>query len=265
MRWTDFILKWLLLATCLPFFSTRAYGERDLNVGLIEFMPLVTFTNQVPGGLIFEYAQDILKAADLPLKYHLVSINRSLEQLRGHDLDLVLTLFKTPERESYVKFSAQPMLSFGSGFCTNAAFQKKPLNLNNRLVHVRGTVIPPPLQKLELVPVTGENAQIRMLQMLTKGRVQAVYSPHPEILIMAAHQAHIKATLSCYEIRNHRMPLYLGYSRDLPLSLVQKMENALQKKLQAESFDGFLKRRMIESGLNPPVIHLIDASDLPGP
>lgn len=265
MRWTRFILKFFLVATCLPLPSARTYGEQTLNVGLIEFIPLVTFTNHEPGGFIFDYAQDILRAADLPLKYHLLSINRSLEQLRGHHLDLVLTLFKTADREVYVRFSAQPMLLFGSGFCTNAAYQKKPLSPTSRLVHVRGTVIPPVLQKLELIPVTGEKAQIRMLQMLTKGRVQAAYSPHPEILIMAAHQAQIKATLSCYEIRNHRMPIYLGYSRTLPLPLVQKMENALQKKLQTESFENFLKRRMIERGIDPPIIHAIDVSDLPGP
>jgi hypothetical protein len=265
MRWKAFILNCCFILACPPLSSPCAYGQHNLNIGIIEFIPLMTFANNEPGGLIFEYAQDIIRAAELTPRYHLVSINRSLEQLRGDHLDLVLTLFKTPERESFIRFSSLPILSFGSGFCTNAAFQKKPLNLSSRLVHVRGTVIPPELRKLELVPVTGEKAQIRMLQMLIKGRVQAVYSPQPEILIMAAHQAMIKAELSCYELKDHRMPVYLGYSRKLPLALVQKLESALQQKLQIESFEGFLRKRMIERGISPPIIHMIDASDLPGP
>lgn len=262
MRWTSFRLRCALAAMCLHPLNVTAAGKQNLDVGLIEFVPLVTFTNQEPGGPIFEYAQDILRAADLPLKFHLLSINRSLEQLRSHHIDLVLTLFKTKEREAYVRFSAQPLLTFNSGFCTNGDYQKKPLDLTSRLAHVRGTVIPPALQKLELIPVTGENAQIRMLQMLIKGRVQAIYSPQPEIFIMAAHQAQIKISLTCYEISKSRMPIYFGYSRDLPQHLLEKLENAFQKKLSAEDFDAFLKRRLVEAGIKPPLIHDIDVSYL---
>lgn len=253
----------LLAAACLAPRNVSANEQQHLDVGLIEFIPLVTFTNQEPGGLIFEYTQDILQASGMPLKFHLVSINRSLEQLRGDHLDVVLTLFKTAEREPFVRFSVQPVLSLGSGFCTSVDLRIKPLTHKSRLVHVSGTVIPPSLRNLELLPVTGEKAQIRMLQMLVKGRVQAIYSPHPETLMMAAHQANIKVSLSCYEIKNSRMPVYLGFSRNLPLRTVRKLEDALNKKLRAEMFDAFLKRRLAERGITPPTVRVIDPSELP--
>ncbi len=265
MAWDRYNWRLLLVAACLTPSHLCALEKQSLNVGLIEFIPLVTFTNQEPGGLIFEYTQDVLQAANLPLRYHLVSINRSLEQLRGHHLDLVLTLFKTADREPFVRFSDQPVFTFASGFCTNVELQSKPLTVKSRLVHVRGTVIPPALRHLELLPVTGDKAQIRMLQMLIKGRVQAIYSPHPEILIMAAHQSQIKTSLVCYEIKNSRMPIYLGFSKSLPLPIVRKMEEALQKKRLTETFDAFLRRRLSETGITPPTIQIIDASELPAP
>lgn len=261
MRWTSFCLS-CAFVMCLHPLKLAAAEKQFFDIGLIEFVPLITFTNQEPGGPIYEYAQDILQATDLPLTFHLLSINRSLEQLRSHSIDLVLTLFKTTEREAYVRFSAQPLLTLNSGFCTNADFQKKPLDRTSRLAHVRGTVLPPALQKMERIPVTGDNAQIRMLQMLIKGRVQAVYSPKPEIFIMAAHQAKIKVSLTCYEISKSRMPIYFGYSRNLPQQYLERLENAFQKKVSTEDFDAFLNRRLVEAGIKPPVIHELDLSYL---
>jgi len=263
MRIARKILHSILSSTLLLESAARADGKQRLDVGLIEFVPLVSYDNMQPDGLIFEYAHDILLSANLPLNYHLVSIARSLEQLRSNHLDLVLTLFKAPEREVYTRYSSQPLLWLNSGFCTITDIRKKSLSLSTRLVHVRGTVLPPALQTLVLVPVSGDNAQLRMLQMLLKGRVDAIYSPKPEVIMLAAYQAKIAAPLTCYELKNSRMPVYLGFSKGLTATLVQKIEVALQKKIQTEDFDAFLRRRMIEAGTTPPAVELIAPSELP--
>ncbi|WP_141732767.1 substrate-binding periplasmic protein [Oligoflexus tunisiensis] len=263
MRWISGIFTGLLLL--FPFLDTldsRAEEKRSLDVGLIEFNSLATIEGQQADGLIVEYARDILLAANLPLQYQAVSIGRSLEQLRSNRLDLVLMLFRTPERAAYTRYSRLPLLWLNVGVCTRTELHKQPLASSSRLVHVRGALLPSVLRDLPRLPVSGENAQLRMLQMLLKNRVDAIYTPKPEALLLAAHQAGIEAALHCYEFKNIRMAMHLGFARNLPADVVQRLEDALQKKLQTESFENFLERRLAENGIASPPLELIDPMEI---
>ncbi len=238
---------------------------RPIRVGLFEYNPLVIYENTEPGGPLFDYATRILQHAGMSPRYHEVSIERSLQELRNKRLDMVLTLFKTPERDSFVHFRERPLLSVGSGFCTRFDIRKMPLKLSSRLAHVSGTIIPMALKGMVQRPVSGNDAQIRMLQLILNGRVDVIYNPKPEILIVAARQAHISIKLYCYELKNSKMPIYFGFSRDLPMEITQRIEESLKKSLQKESFDQYLKKRWAKAGIAYPPVSEIDPSHLPVP
>ncbi|HYX37710.1 MAG TPA: transporter substrate-binding domain-containing protein [Oligoflexus sp.] len=232
--------------------------DRPLKVGLIEFGPLVVYNSNQAGGLLIDYARPILEQAGMPLIFQNLSIDRSLEELKNNQLDLVLTLFKTPERERWVQFSRQPLLTVANGFCTESDIELRPLTAESRLAHVRGTVVPPALQFLKRVPVSGDKAQIRMVQMLSKKRVEAIYSPKPEILMFVAHEAGLGQSLFCYELRKSRIAIHIGFSKDLPASTIQKIEESLERKIQDEAFDDYLGKRLQSIGAKKPVLKEFD-------
>ncbi|MDQ3232751.1 MAG: transporter substrate-binding domain-containing protein [Pseudobdellovibrionaceae bacterium] len=252
-------LEWL--TGTMPLHGAEAF--RPLRVGWFGYDPLVIYKEAEPGGPLFDYAKRILEHAGMTPQYHEVSIKRSLEELRNKRLDMVLTLFKTPERESFVHFSERPLLSVGSGFCARFDIRKKPLKVSSRLAHVSGTVIPVALKGMVQLPVSGNDAQIRMLQLMQTGRVDLIYNPKPEILIVAARLAHISIKLHCYELKNSKMPIYFGFSRDLPIEITQRIEESLKKALQKESFDQYLKKRWAKAGIAYPSVSLIGPSHLP--
>lgn len=255
-----------LIVMSLAFVSRAILYGADaltpLEVGVIEFMPIASYENAGAEGPLVDYANGVFADAGFTPHYQEVSINRSLEQLKNHRLDLVLSLFRTPERAAYINYSSEPVLHTGTGFCTLIPIEKKPITRRTRLAHVRGTILPLPLQKLSLFPVIGEKAQIRMLQMMQKNRVDAAFSPKPEIISYTARQTGVKDQLYCYELKNTQTPIYFGYSRGLSADLVQRLNSSLEKRLKLESFDNYFRRVIEKAGFATPEIRIFDPDEI---
>jgi hypothetical protein len=83
-------------------------------------------------------------------------------------------------------------------------------------------------------------------------------------MILAAHHAGLNLKQYCYELKGQRRPVYLAFSKLVSKDVVRKIDEALQKKVQAEDFDTFMKRRFIESGIQNPGIEVIDVAQLHG-
>jgi ABC-type amino acid transport substrate-binding protein len=243
--------------------NPRATGKA-LHAALIDYYPLMSFRNAQPEGLIFEYVHGILSSADLPLQYSGVSINRAVEMLRATQVDVVVSLYKTKERGKFIRYSQKPLLALSDGVCTLSPLRQKTLTTQSRLGFVQGTIVPQELRYMVQSAVSGENSQLRMLQMLEKGRVDAIHSPMPAVMILAAHHAGLNLKQYCYELKGQRRPVYLAFSKLVSKDVVRKIDEALQKKVQAEDFDTFMKRRFIESGIQNPGIEVIDVAQLHG-
>lgn len=259
---------WRLLGiVCLLSMSPASAKEqqRPLHVGVIEYFPLVSFESNKPKGPLIQYVQGFLKNLDQPLNFEDVSINRALVQLKSKQLDVVLTLFKDSQRETQIAFSKYPLLSVSAGFCMLKNRHESPLRSSSVMAHVQGTPIPKEIRGLQLLAVSGGKVQLRMLQMLQKGRVAAIYSPKPEILILANVQARMGLNLICYEIRNTRQAIYLGYAKGLPQAITGRIDEALHQKLLEEDFDSFLRRHLQETGLAHPNIEIIPPELMPAP
>jgi ABC-type amino acid transport substrate-binding protein len=252
----------LITFSCL---SRPIFGEsqKPLNVGMMDFHPFFIPDGDEPSGLVIDYTKEMLASLQRPLVFHKVPVNRATEQLRNQHLDIMLVLYKTAEREKSVLYAEQPLLHLGQGFCTQVPIAEKPLSASSRLAYMRGTVIPDALRGMALVPVTGERAQERMLQMLNKERVDAVHSPMPGILVLASRHAKIEMALHCYEIRNTRMPVHIGFSSGLAPELRKKLESMQQKRIAQEDFDSFVKHRLASQGLIYPPVVFIDDAQLP--
>ena len=245
--------------------APHALGEDPpirLKVGLIEFFPLVIFEKDKPHGLLLDFAMNIFKKANVDPDFRQMSINRSLEELKINKLDMVLTLFKTEERQEFVRFTKDPLLVAEVGICTLLDLNHSALTSNMRLVHVQGTILPATLQKLKLFPINSEKVQIRMLQMLIKNRIDAIYSPLPEVIHFAARDLKFKQPLHCYHIKNESMPIYFGFSAKIDPLLFNKIEKVLQKSIQEEDFDQFLQKKLLKAGITYPPVGVYNASNI---
>jgi ABC-type amino acid transport substrate-binding protein len=239
-------------------------ARKALHAALIDYYPLMSFRNNQPEGLIFEYVDDILRSAGMPLQYSGVSINRAVELLRTRQVDVVVSLYKTAERSKFVRYSQKPLLALPDGVCTLSPLRQKALSSQSRLGYVQGTVVPQELQFMVQSPVSGENSQLRMLQMMEKGRLDAIHSPMPAVMILAAHLAGLNLKQYCYELKDYRRHVYLAFSKSTSREIVRKIDEALLKKIQTENFDSFMKRRFAETGIKHPEIERIDVAQLRG-
>lgn len=226
----------------------------SIRVGLIEFSPLVSFDQDKPSGPLFDYAMEIFQNAGFKFSFQQVSINRSLEELKANNLDLVLTLFKSPEREAYVQFSQKPLLISAMGVCSLDDLDSKILDKTTRVAHIRGTIIAKSLQGLQLFPVNGEKSQLRMLQMLIKKRVDLIYSPKPEVILLTALDAGISQTLHCYNLKDVRLPIHIGFSKQLLPEHRARLDQSLKAMIEKEDFDVYLQKRLMKMGVSSPLL-----------
>lgn len=223
-------------------FPSDGRARTKISIGLIDFYPYAMFTSSGPKGLLVEYVQNLLSGEPWDLEWKSVSISRAVEDLKSDNLDLVLTLFKTPARENVLRFSQSPLMNSAGGLCMLKTLSRLPLFKALRIVHIQGTLVPPALSQHSFVPITSNQAQERMILMLKSARADAVFSPRPEIIVLSAAEAGFDDKLKCFVFSDEKVPIYLASSRKFSSQIWRSIDQKLDSRI--ESFDDFLQRKL---------------------
>lgn len=226
----------LLFAT-----SWRANSE-SLRISFIDYHPIVSNTPDGPTGYLIEFARPILDKAGLTPDWRQLPTHRGLIQLQHGQLDVIFTLLRSPEREQLVNYSRVPLFQAQSAVCSKPGIIRMPLNRPLRIAHFLSTLIPKPLQSHDLVPVTPEEVTQRMLTMLEKGRVDAVYYVYPEVLALSLAQTKSQMSLECHVFKELSTDVYMGYSKKMPAEKRKKLDEALVEQTASHDFRTYIDR-----------------------
>lgn len=228
---------WAQLAALL--LATQALAE-PLRIGYIDYHPIVHKTDKGPVGYLVEYMKPIFAKAGYTPEWRDLPTHRALIQLQQGQLDVFLTLLHTPERAQQINYSEVPIFQAQSAVCSKPGAFQVPPRSPLRIAHFLSTVIPPALQAHELVPVTPEEVTQRMLTMLDKGRIDAIYYVYPEVLALSLAATNTRLELECRVFQEFSMHVYLGISKKLPADRQRRLNEALRKEKALHDFRTYI-------------------------
>ena len=169
-----------LLLFCLfllPWGSGWAQGDAtEITILAEEFWPysFTSASGQAPQGILVDFAGELLEAAGMEQDLQLLPWPRVMQQLRQHPNQVILTLIRTPERESLVHWVG-PVDEINHALYGNATMTNPPTNLEQaRHLYVSTVVDDVASNYLEQNAFTNlvrTSDHLKGLEMLTRGRV----------------------------------------------------------------------------------------------
>ncbi len=246
----------LLTVLFLLTHSLSSHAEA-LRIGFIDYHPIVVNTQKGPAGYLVEYVKPIFEKAGLTPHWRQLATHRALIQLQQGQLDSFFTLLKTPERAALVDYSSVPLIQAQSAVCSKPGVIQLPAKKVLRIAHFLSTVIPKPLQSHDLIPVTPEEVTQRMLTMLEKDRVDAIFYVYPEVLALSLAHTKTALQLECHVFKEFSMDVYMGYSKSMTAGIRKKLDAALVEQVKSHDFRTYIDSLLKEARIKN--FHKIDA------
>jgi len=229
------------LSALVLLFSTNVLNGRSIQIGFIDYHPLVSNSPEGPTGYLIDYVDEIFKNAGLTPKWRELSVNRGLIQLQNGQLDAYLTILKTPERAKLIEYSQTPLFETSSAVCSKPQKIKYPITHPLRMVHFLATPIPEALRAHTLIPVTPDEVTKRMLNMLEKDRTDAVFYVNPEVLALSLAQQKLPVNLECHILTDIASPVYMGFGNHLSADLKNKLNATILEKVSRANFSKYIE------------------------
>ncbi len=211
-----------------------------IQLGYIEYHPVVSKTEQGPKGPLIDYVSEVFKDAQVTPQWVELSVDRGLFQLQQGQLNAFLGLVKTPAREKLISFSTVPMYEAQSAVCTKSGHLQLPLKNPLRIAHFLSTILPESIRQHKLLPVTPDDATRRMLVMLDRERIDAMFYVNPEILTLYLTDMNSDLSLDCYVFTHLSMHVYMAYGKNLFLAVQKRLDASLMKAKSKRSFVDFM-------------------------
>jgi ABC-type amino acid transport substrate-binding protein len=251
---SEVLRLWTQLAAF--FLAVQAYAE-PIRVGYIDYHPIVHKTDKGPSGYLIEYMKPIFEKAGFTLDWRDLPTHRGLIQLQQGQLDVFLTLLYSPERAQLINYSDVPIFQAQGAVCSKPGAFQLPPRAPLRIAHFLSTVIPPALKKHDLVPVTPEEVTQRMLTMLDKGRIDAIYYVYPEVLALSLAATNTPLHLECRVFQEFGMPVYMAYSKKMSADGQRRLNAALQDEKERHDFRTYIDSLL--KSANVKHFHKVDA------
>ncbi len=243
-----------VLFLLLPSFSSHA---EPIRIGFIDYHPIVINNPKGPNGYLVEYVKPIFEKSGLTPNWRQLATHRALIQLQQGQLDTFFTLLQTAERAALVDYSSVPLIHAQSAVCSKPGAIQLPSKKALRIAHFLSTVIPKALQSHDLIPVTPEEVTQRMLTMLEKDRVDAIFYVYPEVLALSLAQTKSDLKLECHVFKEFSMDVYMGYSKLMNIGMRRKLDAALVEQVSAHDFRTYINSLLKEARVKN--FHKIDA------
>ena len=170
----------LILLFCLILFPAGSGWAQDnapeISILAEEFWPY-SFTSadyQAPRGILVDFARELLAAAGMEQDLQLLPWPRVMQQLRQNPNQLVLTLIRTPQRESLVHWVG-PVAEINHALYGSVAMSNPPTTLEQARDLYVATVVDDVasnyLEQNAFTNLVRTSDHMKGLEMLTRGRV----------------------------------------------------------------------------------------------
>lgn len=231
-----------LLLALLAAGATAA--EREPLRVMTDYWP--PFRMAAEGGRIVGLDMDLLaeleRRTGLRFEVHRAPWARGLAALQSGSADLMTGLARTPERERYIDYLAQPYYACAPRFYATPELAPQITRYEDLRDHPIGYVLESayfePFDSDKQLQKSGVNNETQLLQMLTLGRLQLVIGTDCQVDYELRDPQLAQRIVRTRYQPDSRTELFIGFSRQRPLTAERKLiADALQQMIA----DGWLQ------------------------
>lgn len=241
----------LVILTCLslllPF---SALAQEALRVGSF-LLPPHSQPNQAqyPAGAAADYFRRIAARMGVQrIAYSHYPLPRLLRALEMGQIDLILILARTAERERRFSYPQQPLIVTQPAL---VLLRESPLQRVERVEDLlplrlatwqdgqRAALMNDPRQRLTLL--SGDDVLDKALRMLQAHRIDAIYVPESYSLMAAVQRQGLAGRIKLLPLPGAQVELYTVFSRQGARRYLQDYERALQEVQRTQTYKQYLE------------------------
>jgi len=222
----------------LFYFFSCAATSQTIKIGVVDYPPHINFNEDLNKSPLIKYMNDVLIQSNLSFEYiKLPRVRASVELAEGR----VDILMPVPVIKSTIMTLPSPIFHTVPGLCFKKENFIPILSATHRL---NGLMIGFPANSslvlaltestANLIPLLGENAVNRGIELTQRGRFDAFYHPSP---VQVYHRNTPKyKEVACSYFHGYSTPIYVAVAN---IKIYNLLNSAYQKALSKQSYEYF--------------------------
>lgn len=244
-------MKLLLALLCL---ASQSVMAQTLRVGYFNIAPHAYFDGASHWGAAIEFFARVTREMNVTsVEFTAYPQSRLLLALERGQIDAILFLAQTPERDKMFAYAATPYAFVESGIAVRMASPLKEVKGVNDLLGLSiGTTqdgLLTPIMRapgLNLVPVPNVEANVGNLKKLSLDRIDAFYQPDLNVIRYEAKRLGMDAQLRFLRLPEKATPIYTVFSKSAATTYLAAYQKSLNAVLATTSYanvlDNYIKR-----------------------
>ncbi len=125
-----------LIITAITGAPSEIWADEPVKVGIFQNKPVVYFENE-PKGLFVELLDYVAEREDWEIEYVNCELTECFDLLKSHELDLMTSLGRSPDRLNFLNFSKEPIWTFWGTIYAHDLKITSILDLKDKKIGVR--------------------------------------------------------------------------------------------------------------------------------
>jgi len=228
----------------ISLFSLSA-SSQSLRIGFIDYPPHISFDVALEKKPLYQYMNSVLLPIGFDTEYVKLPRERAAIELFKGRIDILLPVSLD---DSTLKTLTSPIFHSVPGLCFKKENFIPILSAAHRFNELTiGVPLGIPLvltltnSSAKIIPLKGENAISRGIEMIQRGRFDAFYHPSPSKVYHRKNPFYKE--VACSYFHGYSTPIYVAVSKSMPTQKFNLINNAYQKALVKKSYEYYFARR----------------------
>jgi len=232
------------LILCLFTFSV---SSQTLRVGLIDFPPHLSFDEELTNSPLYQYVNKILDSLNYTVEYVKLPSERAYLELTKGQLDILLPI-SLPANKDEVSTPFTPIFHSVPGLCFKKENFIPILSATHRfddltigIPAASSPVLALTNSEAKLIPIKGENATSRGIELTQRGRFDAFYHPSP---IKVYHRnSPLYKEVACSYFHGYSTPMHIAVANKLSKQTTEIIHRAFETAMKNQSYEFYFASR----------------------
>lgn len=232
----------VLFVICL--FSS-SINAQSLKVGFIDYPPHINFDVSIEKSPLYQYINSVLLPLGFNVEYVKLPRERASIELSKGRVDMLLPI--SLENNNFNTLSS-PVFHSVPGLCFKKEDFIPILSASHRFNNLTvGVPLGSPLvltltnSSAKIIPLKGENAISRGMEMIQRGRFDAFYHPSP---ITVYHRKNpLYKEVACSYFHGYSTPIHIAVSKQMSAEVFTLINTAYEKAIAQKSYEYYFASR----------------------
>jgi ABC-type amino acid transport substrate-binding protein len=248
-----FIVSLMLHCLCTNASAENAAPEK-LTIGFFDIPPHAYPPTEKVHGTSMQFFDQVAAQMGVEVEYVYYPLAHVLFMLESNRIDAVLMLAKNEARSKDFVYPSAPMFTVIPAIAVLSNSELKTIdqvvNTDSLVIGVwRGGYHSPTLDKNKntIIELTGNNIASRGLEILARGKIDALFSPDSESIVYTAKKNDMGKKITIFPITNEPIEVYSVFSKKSAKTYLKRYEDALAKVKNQTTYEAILKQHTIDN------------------